>query len=424
VNRPDGVPHTWHILTGEYPPQPGGVSDYSRLLARALAAEQCDVHVWCPGERDTASVEDGVAVHRLVDCYQPMRLAALGRRLDAFPAGGVLLVQYVPNAFGLRGLNAFFCLWALLRARRRGDDVRVMFHEPFFYFTAHRPWRNALAVVHRGMAALLLYASRRVYVSIPAWGDLLRPYQWGTPAPMEWLPIPSTIQQAPRLAPTNGPRHLTVGHFGTYGEHARRALGDCLPRVLHAMPTLHARCLGRGGREFVEALLRDHPDLAGRLVASGPLPSHDLATQLRACDVVVQPYVDGVSSRRTTIMAALVNGVPAVTTIGRLTEPIWISSGAVSLVPANDVAALVLAIQELLGDSERRREISERARGFYDEQFSIERTIRILLHPDATDADGDPHRKRAHPPSEIRMSSNVVTDALAAYHAGLPGSEQ
>jgi hypothetical protein len=24
----------WHIITGEYPPQPGGVSDYTRLVAR------------------------------------------------------------------------------------------------------------------------------------------------------------------------------------------------------------------------------------------------------------------------------------------------------------------------------------------------------------------------------------------------------
>ena len=31
--------HRWHVITGEYPPQPGGVSDYSRLVARRLAAE-------------------------------------------------------------------------------------------------------------------------------------------------------------------------------------------------------------------------------------------------------------------------------------------------------------------------------------------------------------------------------------------------
>ncbi len=27
----------WHIVTGEYPPQPGGVSDYTEAVARGLA---------------------------------------------------------------------------------------------------------------------------------------------------------------------------------------------------------------------------------------------------------------------------------------------------------------------------------------------------------------------------------------------------
>src|ERR1051325_7766931 len=48
-------------------------------------------------------------------------------------------------------MNLRFCRW--LRDRgREGMDVRVMFHEPYFYFTASRPWRNVLAAVQRVMA--------------------------------------------------------------------------------------------------------------------------------------------------------------------------------------------------------------------------------------------------------------------------------
>ena len=38
----------WHIITGEYPPQPGGVSDYTRLVAEGLAAAGDAVTVWAP----------------------------------------------------------------------------------------------------------------------------------------------------------------------------------------------------------------------------------------------------------------------------------------------------------------------------------------------------------------------------------------
>jgi hypothetical protein len=46
---------TWAILTGEYPPQAGGVSDYTRLVARGLAECGDRVHDWnasCDSCRD------------------------------------------------------------------------------------------------------------------------------------------------------------------------------------------------------------------------------------------------------------------------------------------------------------------------------------------------------------------------------------
>jgi hypothetical protein len=38
----------WHLVTCEYPPQVGGVSDYSLAVATGLAAAGQTVHVWCP----------------------------------------------------------------------------------------------------------------------------------------------------------------------------------------------------------------------------------------------------------------------------------------------------------------------------------------------------------------------------------------
>ena len=38
----------WAILTGEYPPQAGGVSDYTRLVAEGLAAVGDEVAVYAP----------------------------------------------------------------------------------------------------------------------------------------------------------------------------------------------------------------------------------------------------------------------------------------------------------------------------------------------------------------------------------------
>src|SRR5206468_1293075 len=85
-----------------------------------------------------------------------------------------------------------FCWWTLAR-RRAGDDVRVMFHEPFFPFGIQSLRRNLLALVNHLMAALLLRAATRAYVSIPAWGRMLRrwaPRRLGT---LRWLAVGSTV---------------------------------------------------------------------------------------------------------------------------------------------------------------------------------------------------------------------------------------
>ena len=160
---------TFHLLTGEYPPHTGGVGDYTSLVAEGLAARGATVHVWCPNASESSSSPGSVHVHRLPDVFGPASRKHLESAFLASP--GCVLLEYVPNALGARGANVPFCLW-LMGVRRRGADVRVMFHEPYFYFSWHRPWRNGLALVQRLMAALLIRASGVAYISTTAWTDL------------------------------------------------------------------------------------------------------------------------------------------------------------------------------------------------------------------------------------------------------------
>src|SRR5712692_5144834 len=103
----------WVLLTGEYPPQSGGVSDYTRLVARGLADAGDEVHVWAPMPAGTQppGVEPGVAVHRLAGAFGHRDLDRLGRFLVRLKSSCRLLVQYVPHAFGWHGVNVPFCLW-------------------------------------------------------------------------------------------------------------------------------------------------------------------------------------------------------------------------------------------------------------------------------------------------------------------------
>jgi glycosyltransferase involved in cell wall biosynthesis len=238
------------------------------------------------------------------------------------------------------------------------------------------------------MAALLLLASRVVYVSIPAWQGLLRPYCWWRRPVMVWLPIPATIPRwqdpeavaALRRACTGGdPAKRVVGHFGSYFSLITPALSAVLDELLRRRPEVQVKLLGSGGERFVREFLGLHPQWHGRLAAVGRLSPEEVSLHLQSCDLLIQPYPDGASSRRTSLMAGLANGVASVTTVGSFTEPIWWQSGALPLAAAGNVSEITGVACELLADNPRRQQAAEQGRLFYERHFDLSRSLATLL---------------------------------------------
>jgi glycosyltransferase involved in cell wall biosynthesis len=372
----------WIILTGEYPPQTGGVSDYTQLVARGLAASGDEVHVWAPRTDLPQSTEDGVHVHRLPDHFGLRGLAELNREFDRLPTHARVLVQYVPQSFGWRGLNLPFCVW--LWIRRNKHPITAMVHE------IASPWvtrgrflrHNFLSAVHRLMAIVLVQSTHRLYVSILGWEPLLRRYAGSRE--IEWLPIPSTMPQEinpERVAALR--RHLLphaedqlVGHFGTFGDLVAGALRQIIPDILESQRQTVILLVGRRGVEFAAEMQKAHPASAGRLIATGGIEPAAVSEHLAVCDLLIQPYDDGISSRRTSAMAGLAIGVPIVTRRGFLTEPIWEESGAVCLASSYQEMAKQVAL--LLTDEAKRDRLRKSAVRLYQERFHLDRTIAAL----------------------------------------------
>ena len=369
---------TWHLLTGEYPPDCGGVGDYSAQLAAALAWAGDEVHVWTPYV-STAACPANVHVHTLPDWFKRGSRRVLEEAWASRP--GPILLQYVPNALGVRGANLAFCRWLRCGAHR-GLDVRVMFHEPYLPFTAARPWRIAPAVVQRLMARELLRAAGRVFVSSAAWIRALQPY--GPVSNATVLPIPSTIPAAPggdsviafRRA-FAGRAPTLSGHFGTYGDHIAAELRAMLPLLMARCPSTQLVLIGERSREFLSDLERDGHDIS-RIRATGHLSAADAAVAISACDLMLQPYPDGVTTRRTSVMAPLCNGVAVVTTDGFLTEQIWHDTRGVLLVSSGNPQAFAAEAGRLLDDPAARHALAERGRSLYGTAFAMDRTIAAL----------------------------------------------
>ena len=212
-----------------------------------------------------------------------------------------------------------------------------MFHRTVASFHAwSRPWApsNSLAVVQRLMARLLLAGASRVYYSTETWRRYLHP---GHGRAAQVLPIPSTIPVAaigrrasrifardatngrPRRATCRPLRHLWCARRSATARDPARAGGATARREVRLAP------IGAGGAGISHpAWLAPQPAVAARAWATGPSRRlHDVAAALRACDVLAQPYPDGITTRRTSAMAGLEHGIATVTTSGELTEPVW-----------------------------------------------------------------------------------------------------
>jgi len=370
-----------HFLTPEYPPQHGGVSDYTHQIATELARAGETVHVWGPSG-SVPEAGSAILVHPDLGRFRPADLRRANSLLDAYPSPRRLVVQWVPHGYGRRAMNVPFCLW-LWRRSVAGDSIELVVHEPFVTFSGGiRQW--AVAAVQRAMTLIVMSAARRVWVTTRAWTPLLEPYLSGRGFAIQWLPVPSNLPPADAATVDVVRRQYAiggnglVGHFGTHGPLVTSLLDEAIVLAAGAHPSARFLLIGSGSESFRSALVARNRSLADRVSATGPLNTAELAAHIAACDVLLQPYTDGVTSRRTTVMAGLFARVPVVTTQGMLTERFWQEEMPVKLASVGDVPTIVQHVLQLLADPVERRRQADAGRQVYDRWFDVRHTVAAL----------------------------------------------
>lgn len=371
----------WAILTGQYG-RTGGVSDYTTLVATRLAAAGDEVTVYASAPSLAQLAEKrfrvvelpgvfGVTAHRALDVAfresQPDRV----------------LVQYVPHSFGWHAMNIPFCLW--LHARRKRYPIWIMYHEVAVAFRRNPPLRhNVIALATHLMAWLTARSASRIFIAALGWERTLRPM---IPHAKQiiWTPIPSNVPviEDPDGVANLRRRYLTdrkhiVGHFGTYGVWISEPLMIALAVLLQQRSDTSLLLMGLNSGEFREKFIERSPDLADRVYASGALPGPDVSRHLQACDVMIQPYPDGISTRRGSAMMALAHGIPLVTNSGLLTENIWREYRAVHMTPPGNPGQLARHTNRLLNENEEMKRLGAAGKVLYEERFDLRHTITAL----------------------------------------------
>ncbi len=370
------------FIAGEYPPQQGGLGDYTRELGRALIEAGHAVRVvtvaddgvgrhaekaLSPTTGAEASTPPTVmlsgAKHLLWERWQSRLLTAFGVTVDAHVPWRAAPDDVEP-AVGRVVRRWNWRAWPSVRAAVRDADIVHLQYQTAAY--AMHPVANALPWLlrrfdgRRGQAVVTTYHDTRILYLFPKAG---RVREWVTDGPARGSDavIATNAEDAARLAkvarrlavipigsniaPTAGPeaRAAWRAHWGigpdtpllVYFGFVNRAKGaDTLVRALAQVrgAGLPARLLMLGGQVgasdptnqvyLAEVRALAHAlGVADALIWTDFLPEAEVSAALVSADMATLPYRDGVSLQRGTLMAALAHGLPIVTTQPPVTTP-------------------------------------------------------------------------------------------------------
>lgn len=275
-------------------------------------------------------------------------------------APGVIL-QYFPQAFTRPGFPGL--LIALQRVRAAGRPVILTAHELWVHKDGKRR-RALLHHVHRSMMAALLRRVDRVVVTTPHARDTLVGSGYVDASRVAVVPVGPNITpggvEVPRSGGSDVPGSTLVmfGQPGALHPGALTALGRWLEECAG---TVRLVWLSRSPDEL-RHLWSAHGLSATHVVFAGGLPATALSAHIASADLGLAPYVDGASTRRSSLSSLLAHGLPIVGLDGPITDPLLRDSGALALTPLADAAGWTRQIAEVLGDQPRRAQMGAAAR--------------------------------------------------------------
>jgi glycosyltransferase involved in cell wall biosynthesis len=357
------------LISAEYPPTPGGIGDYTALLAAHLAATGLMVavlttgvgSVWCDGD---------VTVYGSVPSWGWGSVGAIRNVMRSFrPA--IVHVQYQTGMYGMHPAINFLpdrLAWHIPVLHRLQADLNGDFRVVTTFHDLRHPYLFPKAGPLR--AWVTRYLARASSVAIGTNGeDIAALRRWRMNSAL--VPIGSNIPAASmRDARAIRARYgipadaLLLTTFGLLNQSKGiETVIDALALLRQEGIDASLLLIGAGAgmndptNRATEADVDSHVEAAGvaRFVRkTGQLPPEDVAQALAASDVCVLPYRDGASPRRGSLLAALTQGIPVVTTLPAPGAydglPAFRDGEVARCVPAGDARAITEAVHAIRQD--------------------------------------------------------------------------
>jgi glycosyltransferase involved in cell wall biosynthesis len=398
------------FLTGEYPPMQGGIADHTAYLAHHLVPLDVESSIlisrrWA---RENEAMTRGEDEAKVFFASSPPRLLASSPPVFAsLPNWGwrcwpgvaqflkthqpdILHIQYQAAAFDLGG----WVNWLPWFLKKRGLAPRIVatFHDlrvPYIFPKAGAfRWKSILALARYSDAVIctnredleqLSKANRQRPIVNEQWSmsNLQSPIS-SVPL-LTLIPLGSNVEPQPpadfertvwRNKYQADQNTLLLAYFGFLneskgGEELIEALALLRQQGMDARLLLiggdvgHADPTNAAYAQQVQTLI-EHHELSNFVYRTGYTDLPEVSANLLAADAMVMPYRDGVSFRRTTLIAALRHGCPVVSTTpaNPALLPEIRPGENMLLASPRDSVALAHTIKRLINEPELRHKLA------------------------------------------------------------------
>jgi glycosyltransferase involved in cell wall biosynthesis len=368
---------TLHILfiTGEYPPDVGGVGDYTRQLGRMLIAHGHRVSVLTPGPANEADDRSEPAVIPLGSAWDWWSWRQVLRVIRLLTPD-IVHIQYQTGAYGMHpAINLL--PWRLRRLPHRprlvvtAHDLRLPYLLPkadhLRTWTTTRLFTAADALILTNAAD-----QQRVLAGARPDRELYSPRS-ALRTPTTIIPIGSNITLRPprpyarrawRKRLGIAPDNILVAYFGLLNRS--KGVLELLTAFAELPPRFKLLIVGGAAplpddqryAEEIQAVI-GLQSLNERVQITGPCSEEDVSGHLLAADLAVLPFLDGASYRRGSLLATLAHGIPTITTAPPTPLQPALEDGVHALVlPQAAPFDVRTAIERLAGDEALRTRLA------------------------------------------------------------------
>ncbi len=335
------------LITGEFPPMPGGVGDFTRGLAERIREHGSEVQILSRRGSSFAGLDIDT-----INGWGPFCLTAIRQWVKRHGIS-IVNLQYQTAAYDMSPFIHFL-------PNVVGVPLITTFHD------LRHPYLFPKAGALRDWIVMRLARSSAGVITTNQEDDL----RLKELPNRRVIPIGSSIPHLNRVDDMPAKRRwqaqcdadsFVLGHFGFV-----KAIKG-IDYLLEAMARLRAaghdlRLVFIGGRrntldtsadDAYLATLDDrigHHGLNGAVFITGYLPDNEVAACFGAVDLMVLPFSDGASYRRSSLIAAIHCGCAILTTEPSAPIDTFVHGENMWLAPPQSAAALEKAILELMRD--------------------------------------------------------------------------